>query len=378
MKRLGSLLYAALLLGPATALADYKLNLRQGVTPVSHDVYDLHMLVLWLVTIVGIGVFGVMIYSIINHRKSKGAVAAQFHESTTVEVIWTIIPFAILVAIAVPATQTLLKLEDTTDADVDIKVTGWQWKWQYEYLNQKVGDGNLSFFSNLAKSSNEARQRDSGKDVFKVDHYLLDVDKPVVVPVNKKVRLLVTSNDVIHSWFMPDFGVKRDAIPGYINESWFRAEKTGTYRGQCAELCGKDHGFMPIVVKVVTEDEYQDWIHKQVAAAKQAAAASGKTYSKDELVAKGKEIYSANCASCHQPDGKGTGPFPALDGSPIATGKDQIEHHIHRVLHGKGMMPPFGPQLSDLDVAAVVTYERNAWGNHTGDVVQPSDVSAAR
>ena len=255
MKKLGSLLCTALVFIPSVVSADYKLNMTESVTPVGKDIYDLHMLVLWIVTIVGIGVFAVIIYSLINHRKSKGAVAAQFHESATVEFVWTIIPFVILVAIAVPATKTLLNLEDTTNADLSIKATGWQWKWEYEYL-----DNGVHFFSNLDKASNDARQVGANVDPRGVANYLLDVDKPIVVPVNKKVRILTTSNDVIHAWWVPELAVKRDAIPGFINESWFKAEKTGVYRGQCAELCGKDHGFMPIVVNVVAENEYNDWV----------------------------------------------------------------------------------------------------------------------
>jgi cytochrome c oxidase subunit 2 len=331
------------------------------------------MLVMWIVTIVGIGVFGVIIYSIIKHRKSKGAVAAQFHESTTVEVIWTIIPLVILVLIAIPATKTLLNIEDPSNPDLTVKVTGWQWKWQYDYLDEGV-----SFFSNLDAESAKAREKDSGIDVTKVPHYLRNVDKPIVVPVNKKVRILTTSNDVIHSWWVPALGVKRDAIPGYINESWFKATKTGTYRGQCAELCGKDHGFMPIVVKVVADNEYQDWIAAKKQEMAAASAGSDKVWSKNDLIAHGKEVYNGHCAACHQANGAGIpGAFPALAGSKIATGP--AKGHIDIVLHGKTgtAMQAFGPQLNDTDLAAVITYERNSWGNSAG-VVQPSDIKAAR
>jgi cytochrome c oxidase subunit 2 len=344
-----------------------------GITPVSHEIFGLHMLVMWIVTIVGIGVFGVIIYSIIKHRKSKGAVAAQFHESTTVEVIWTIIPLVILVLIAIPATKTLLNIEDPSNPDLTVKVTGWQWKWQYDYLDEGV-----SFFSNLDAESAKAREKDSGIDVTKVPHYLRNVDKPIVVPVNKKVRILTTSNDVIHSWWVPALGVKRDAIPGYINESWFKATKTGTYRGQCAELCGKDHGFMPIVVKVVADNEYQDWIAAKKQEMAAASAGSDKVWSKNDLIAHGKEVYNGHCAACHQANGAGIpGAFPALAGSKIATGP--AKGHIDIVLHGKTgtAMQAFGPQLNDTDLAAVITYERNSWGNSAG-VVQPSDIKAAR
>lgn len=374
-RKLRSFLYAVLLLGPSSAFAEYTMNMHQTVTELGREIFGLHMLVLWIVTIVGIGVFGVIIYSLFKHRKSKGAVAAQFHESTTVEVIWTIIPLVILVLIAIPATKTLLKYEDTKNPDMTVKVTGWQWKWQYEYL-----DDGVSFFSNLDAKSNEARQRDSGIDVKEVDHYLLNVDKPIVVPVNKKVRILTTSNDVIHSWWVPDLGVKRDAIPGYINESWFQAKETGTFRGQCAELCGKDHGFMPIVVKVVAENEYKDWVAEQKAEAAAASAGSDKVWSKEDLIARGKEVYNSSCAACHQANGQGIpGVFPALAGGAIATGP--VAGHIDIVVHGSKKNPAmqaFGQQLGDADLAAVITYERNAFGNSTGDVVQPTDVAAAR
>ena len=370
-KKLAMLL--GLLLVPGIALADYALNMTQGVTAISKDIYDLHQLVMWICTIAGILVFAVMIYSIINHRKSKGAVAAQFHESATVEVIWTVIPLIVLVAIAIPATKTLLEIEDSTKSDVTIQITGWQWKWQYEYRDQ-----DLSFFSNLSEDSNEARQL--GADTKLLDnanHYLLNVDKPIVVPVNKKVRLLITSNDVLHAWWVPAFAVKRDAIPGYINESHFTAEKTGIYRGQCAELCGKDHGFMPIVVKVVEEAEYAAWVSEQKAAIAAAASDSNKTFTHAELMKKGAAVYKANCAACHGAEGQGGGPFPALKGSKVAT-TGSIEEHLKLIIAGKGIMPPFGTQLSDADIAAVATFERNAWGNNTGDTVQPAAAKAAR
>jgi cytochrome c oxidase subunit 2 len=373
IKKLFSLIITALLLSPGITLADYKLNMTEGVTSISRDAHDLHMLVLWIVTIVGVAVFGVIIYSLIYHRKSKGAVAAQFHESTTIEVIWTIIPLVILVLIAIPATKTLLEIEDTSNPDVTIKVTGWQWKWQYEYL-----DEGISFFSNLDDKSNEARQRNSGIDVKTVEHYLLNVDKPIVVPVGKKVRFLTTANDVIHSWWVPALGMKRDAIPGYINEFWARIEEPGVYRGQCAELCGKDHGFMPIVVKAVSDSEYQNWVKEQKLAMAEAAAGSDKTWTKDDLMKRGEQVYNASCAACHQPTGTGIpGVFPGLVNSKITTGP--AADHINIVVNGKAgtAMQAFGQQLNDADLAAVITYERNSWGN-TASVVQPADVKAAR
>lgn len=372
MRTLVGLLGAVLLLGPSIALADYELNLHQGVTKISNDIYNIHMLVLWIVTIAGIGVFAVMIYSIINHRKSKGAQPASFHESTTVEVIWTVIPFVILVAIAVPATKTLLEMEDTSNPDMNIKVVGWQWKWEYDYMDEE----GVHFFSNLDKASNDARQLGSGADVTKIENYLLEVDNPIVVPVNKKVRLLITANDVIHSWWVPKLGVKRDAIPGFVNESYFRAEKEGIYRGQCAELCGKDHGFMPIVVKVVSEADYKSWVSSKQQAIAAASASDSKTFSKDDLMAQGKKVYDASCAACHGATGAGiSGVFPAITASKIATGDKAA--HIDIVVKGKAgtSMQAFGSQLSKADIAAVVTYERNALGNNTGDIVQPSEIN---
>ena len=373
IKKLCSLIITALLLSPGITLADYKLNMTEGVTSISRDAHDLHMLVLWIVTIVGIAVFGVIIYSLIYHRKSKGAVAAQFHESTTIEVIWTIIPLVILVLIAIPATKTLLEIEDASNPDITIKVTGWQWKWQYEYL-----DEGINFFSNLDAKSNEARKLNSGIDVKTVEHYLLDVDKPIVIPVGKKVRFLATANDVIHSWWVPALGMKRDAIPGYINEFWTRVDEPGVYRGQCAELCGKDHGFMPIVVNAVTESEYQDWVKQQKLAMAEAAAGADKIWTKDDLMKRGEQVYNASCAACHQPTGTGIpGVFPGLVNSKITIGP--AADHINIVLNGKAgtAMQAFGQQLNDADLAAVITYERNSWGN-AASVVQPADVKAAR
>jgi cytochrome c oxidase subunit 2 len=376
-KKLGSLFLTVLLLGPAMAFAEYStLNMTESVSNVGQQMYDLHMLVLWICVVAGVLVFGVIIWSIIFHRKSKGAKPAHFHENTTIEVVWTSIPLIILVAIAVPATKTLLEYEDTTNSDITIKATGWQWKWEYDYIDDKVGDSKgIHFFSSISKASNDARQLGANTEL--PEHYLLDVDKRIIVPVGKKIRVLTTAADVIHSWWVPELAIKRDAIPGFINESWFQAEEVGVYRGQCAELCGKDHGFMPIVVEVKSVEDYKQWASAAKGAAAKAAAAadtaSGKTYTKAELMAKGKDVYAANCAACHQAAGTGGGPFPALKGSPVAT-TGSIADHIAIIKNGKGIMPPFGSQLSALDVAAVTTYERNAWGNDTGDVVQPSQV----
>lgn len=361
----------ALVLIPGLAFADYELNLTESVTALGKEIYDLHMLVLIICTVVCVAVFAVIIYSLINHRKSKGAKPATFHESATVEFIWTVIPFIILVIIAVPATKVLLKIEDASNPDLTIKATGWQWKWEYEYL-----DNGVHFFSNLDKASNDARQLGSKTDPRTVPNYLLDVDNPIVVPVNKKVRILTTANDVIHAWWVPELAVKRDAIPGFINESWFKAEKTGVYRGQCAELCGKDHGFMPIVVNVVSDSEYNDWVASQKKAMAAAKASAGKTWSKADLMKRGEEVYNASCAACHQANGQGIpGVFPGIAGSKVATGP--VEGHIDIVINGKPgtAMQAFGTQLSPADSAAVITFQRNAFGNNTGDVVQPSQIS---
>jgi len=272
-RALGAISTAALAaLWSAPAAAAWTLNLRQGVTPLSREIYHLHMLIFWICVVIAVAVFSVMIYSIATFRKSKGAVSANFSHNTTAEVIWTVIPVMILVAMAVPAARTLVKIDDTSGADMTIKVTGYQWKWQYDYVDEGV-----SFFSTLSQASNEARQLDSGVNVYEVENYLLDVDNPLVVPVDKKVRVLVTGADVIHNWWVPDFGMKKDAIPGFINELWFRADKVGTYRGQCAELCGRDHGFMPIVVRVVEQAEYESWLASQKAARQAAAAPAAQT-----------------------------------------------------------------------------------------------------
>jgi cytochrome c oxidase subunit 2 len=366
---------AALMLGMGSAGAtDWPLNLRQGVTATSQTVFDLHMLIFWICVIACVLVFAVLIYSIMTHRKSKGAVPATFHESTTVEIIWTTIPFLVLVGMAVPATKALLALEDTRDADMSIKVTGYQWKWHYDYL-----DEGISFFSNLDEKSNEIRQMDSGLNPADHENYLLDVDNRVVVPVNKKIRFLITANDVIHSWWVPDLGWKQDAVPGFVNDGWTELSEPGVYRGKCAELCGKDHGFMPIVLEAKSEEDYAQWVADQKAGAAAEAAAAGKTWTMDALLAKGEEVYGKNCVACHQANGQGIpGVFPAIAGSAIATGP--VEGHQDIVINGKAgtAMAAFGAQLSDVDIAAVITYQRNAFGNDTGDMLQPSDIAAAR
>jgi len=370
----GSLWGAALLLFAGNSFAEYPLNLTEGVTTTSQTIYDLHMLIFWICVIACVATFAVLIYSIFTHRKSKGAVPATFHESTTVEIIWTTIPFLVLVGMAVPATKALLALEDTRDADISIKVTGYQWKWQYDYL-----DEGISFFSNLDAKSNEIRQLNSGLDPADHENYLLDVDNRVVVPVNKKIRFLITANDVIHSWWVPALGWKQDAVPGFINDGWTELTEPGVYRGKCAELCGKDHGFMPIVLEAKSEEDYQQWVADQKAGAAAAAAAATRTWTMDDLVARGESVYNTSCAACHQANGQGIpGVFPAIAGGAIATGP--IAGHQDIVMNGKTgtAMQAFGAQLDDVDLAAVITYQRNAFGNDAGDMVQPSDIAAAR
>jgi cytochrome c oxidase subunit 2 len=357
------------LMATTSAVADYALNLTPGVTPISHEAHTLHMLILKVCVGIGIVVFGAMFISIINHRKSKGVKPAQFHESTAVEIVWTIVPFLILVGMAIPATKALVAMEDTSDADLSIKVTGYQWRWGYDYI-----DDGVSFISTLS-TPKEAIYNQLPKD----ENYLLEVDNPVVVPVNKKVRLLITSNDVIHAWWVPKLGMKKDAIPGFINEMWFKVEEEGTYRGQCAELCGKDHGFMPIVVVAKNEADYRQWVAEQKGAAAADQEAAQRDWTKAELLARGEKVFTSTCAACHQANGEGIpGTFPALKGGAIATGPKA--DHLALVMNGKTgtAMVGFASQLSDTDLAAVVTYERNSWGNGTGDLVQPSEVRAAR
>jgi cytochrome c oxidase subunit 2 len=374
MKRyLSGLALASLGMGSVPVSAEYALNMTTGVTETSQGVYDIHMTIFWICVAIGVVVFGAMIYSIINHRKSKGVVPAQFHESTTMEIIWTIIPIIILVTMAVPATKTLLAMEDTSNADMSIKVTGIQWKWKYDYL-----DEDISFISSLHPDHNKARELKSGANPEDLDHYLKEVDNPLVIPVGKKVRFLFTASDVIHSWWVPELGWKKDAIPGFVNEAWTQVDKPGVYRGKCAELCGKDHGFMPIVVIAKSEADYATWVAEQKAAAAEAMASADREWSKAELMKRGEQVYATNCAACHQANGQGIpGAFPGLAGTAISTGP--AAGHVDIVLNGKPgtAMAAYKNLLNDADLAAVITYERNAWGNDAG-IVQPAAVKAAR
>jgi cytochrome c oxidase subunit 2 len=363
----------------SSAWSDSQLNLTKGVTAVSREVYDLHMLALYICTGIGVVVFGAMFWSMIFHRKSKGAKAADFHESTKVEILWTAIPVVILIAMAVPATSTLIDMENNDNSDVTIQVTGSQWKWHYKYFDQ-----NIEYYSVLSTPREQYENQNgsfNGNGAPKGKDYLLEVDKPLVIPANKKVRFLITSDDVIHSWWVPAFAVKQDANPGFINEAWTNVDEPGIYRGQCAELCGKDHGFMPIVVEVKSSEDYDQWLDEQQALTAQAEnaekASLSSSMSKAELMQLGETVYLAHCAACHQPTGLGLPPtFPALKGSAVAT-QGSIGEHLALVINGRGMMPPFGKQLSLKEIAAVTTFERNAWGNETGDLVQSSDVKAA-
>ncbi|WP_227817841.1 cytochrome c oxidase subunit II [Nitrogeniibacter aestuarii] len=358
----------------ASALAVEKngVNLQTPVTEVASQIYNMHTLMLIICLVIFIGVFGVMFWSVFKHRKSKGAVAAHFHENTTVEIVWTVVPVLILLGMAYPATKTVIAMKDTSNPDITIKATGYQWKWGYDYIKGE-GEG-IRLISNLSTS-----QEAINGNAEKGDSYLLEVDEPLVVPVGKKIRILTTANDVIHAWWVPAFGVKQDAIPGFIRDTWFRAEKEGIYRGNCAELCGKDHGFMPIEVHVVSDADYTAWVKTHAEKAEAAAEGNAKVWDKGDLVATGEKVFNANCAACHQADGKGLPPaFPALDGSAVVNGP--VGEQLNTVMHGRPgtAMAAFGNMLDDAQLAAVITYTRNAWGNTAGDVIQPADVAAAR
>ena len=358
----------ALMALPAAAFGDNQVNMSPGVTTIGAEIYDLHMLIMIICVVIGIGVFGVMFYSIIYHRKSRGVVPSQFHESTKVEVAWTVVPFLILIGMAVPATSTLLEVYDNDDAELDILITGHQWKWKYEYLDES-GE-NVSFFSNLATPQEEIYNTDQ-----KGEHYLLEVDEPLVIPVDTKVRFLITANDVIHSWWVPEIAVKRDAIPGFINETWTKITEEGIYRGQCTELCGAYHGFMPVVVHAVSREEFDAWMDAKRADEAAQVAAAAVDLSLDELMSKGEAVYNAQCLACHGAQGEG-GVGNAIAGSAIALG--DIGTHLDVGIKGVAgtAMQAFGGQLNDVDMAAVITYQRNAFGNNTGDVIQPSDVAS--
>ncbi len=370
-KRCKWLIALSLLLSGQLAQASWSdVNMREGVTEISRQVYELHMIILIVCTVIGILVFGTMIVSMLLHRKSLGAKAATFHENTRVEVIWTIIPVLILLALAIPSTATLRAMYDSGDPDVDIAIRGFQWKWQYTYLDDDP-TREVQFISSLLTPKDEINNLAN-----KREHYLLDVDNPLVLPAGKRVRFLITANDVIHSWWVPDFAVKKDAIPGFVHEAWTVVDEPGIYRGQCTELCGKDHGFMPIVVRVVEQEEYDEWLAGKREEARLAFETVGKVWTMEELMVKGEEVYARSCQSCHQANGEGIPPaFPALKGSAIALGS--MAGHADIVLHGKAgtAMQAFASQLNAAELAAVITYERNAWGNNKGDMIQPGEIN---
>ncbi|HEY0923369.1 cytochrome c oxidase subunit II [Rheinheimera pacifica] len=360
-----------LLLAATVDATDMPLNMTRGVTEISQQVYDLHMTIFWICCAIGAVVFGIMFWSIVRHRKARGVQPAQFHESTKVEILWTAIPVLILILMAIPATKTLIAMEDTTEADVTVLVTGSQWKWHYKYLENDV-----EFYSLLATPKEQITNR-----FAKGENYLLEVDRPLVIPTGKKVRFLMTSDDVIHSWWVPAFAVKKDANPGFINEAWTRVDEPGIYRGQCAELCGKDHGFMPIVVIAKSPADYEQWVNGEAERIAKAKAEEQEllamNMSMEELMSVGARTYTAYCAACHQPSGEGLpGIFPALKGSAMAL--NDMPGHINIVLNGKAgtSMQAYARQLSLKEIAAVITYERNAWGNNTGELVQAADVHA--
>ena len=379
----GTLLAASAMVGSAHAVNDLpggpavnQLNLGAAVTSIAAEQAWLHWFMLILCTVIFVAVFAVMFYSIWKHRKSKGHKAANFHESVTVEIVWTVVPFVIVILMALPATKVVVAMKDTTNADLTIKATGMQWKWGYDYIKGE-GEG-IAFISALDVAHRQMSNDGGPKAGEVVDDYLLKVDNPLVVPVNKKVRIITTATDVIHAWMVPAFGVKQDAIPGFVRDTWFRAEKTGDFYGQCAELCGKEHAYMPIHVKVVSAEDYAVWVdgeNKKMAA---KADDPTKVWTMEDISARGAKVYAANCAACHQANGKGAGPIKALDGSAVVLNDDK-NLQIAVLLHGQnnGAMPAWN-QLSDTEIAAVITYTKNNWSNKTGQLVQPADVTAAR
>jgi cytochrome c oxidase subunit 2 len=351
-----------------------QLNLPTGVTKIAEELAWLHWFMLILCAVIFVAVFSVMFYSIWKHRKSVGHKAANFHESVTVEIIWTIVPFLIVIGMALPATKLLVAMKDTTNSDLTIKATGYQWKWGYDYL---VGEGEgIGFISTLDASHREMSNNGAKGDI--PDDYLFKVDNPLVVPVGKKIRIITTANDVIHAFAVPQFGIKQDAIPGFVRDTWFRAEKTGNYYGQCQELCGKEHAYMPIHVKVVTAEEYSQWVDAKKKEAAAKADDPSKVWTLDDIVKRGEKVYAANCAACHQANGKGAGPIKPLDGAAVVLDADKTKQ-INVLLNGQnnGTMPSW-KQLSDTEIAAVISYTKNNWSNKTGQVVQPADVKAAR
>lgn len=361
---------AYLLFGHAgTSHADYAINLPPPATGIARQIYDLHTLILWICAAILIVVFVPMVIALVRHRRSAGHVAHRFHDNLRLEILWTAVPVLILVGMAYPATKTVIEMKDWSASDMTIKIVGRQWKWEYEYV-----DDDLRFISTLSTPRSEIDNVSA-----KNPNYLLEVDRPLVIPTGAKIKLILTASDVIHAWWIPAFGVKQDAVPGFIRETWFRVDEPGTYRGQCAELCGVGHGFMPIVVEAVSPERFESWKTEQRSQMAALKEASAREYTMAELVGHGEKVYAANCAVCHQANGAGVPPaFPPLDGSKLVAGP--ADDHLNRVFNGRSgtAMQAFGPQLSDFDIAAVVTFERNSWSNRIGDVVQPAQVAALR
>jgi cytochrome c oxidase subunit 2 len=347
-----------------------QLNLATPVTSIANQINNLHTMIIVVCLFIFVVVFGVMFYSIFKFRKSKGAKSANFHESVTVEILWTIVPFLIVIGMALPATKTLVAMKDTSNADLTIKAVGYQWKWGYEYVKGN-GEG-INFLSTLSTPREQINNQKP-----KSNTYLMEVDNALVVPINKKIRIITTAQDVIHSWMVPAFGVKQDAIPGMVRDTWFKADKVGIYRGQCAELCGKEHAFMPIVVEVKTQEEYDAWVKQKQKEMQAKADDPSKVYTFDELKTRGEKVYATNCAACHQPNGMGGGNIPALDGSKVVN-STKIAEQMQVVLNGRNGQMPSWKQLSDTDLAAVVTFTKNNWSNKTGQIVQPADFVKAR
>ena len=370
----GLALVSLALPGVAIANGEAKFGFQTPQTIIAHQIYDLHAVILGVCIVIAVVVFGFMFYAIVRHRRSVGHEAKQFQGNIPLEILWTVIPCLIVAGMAYPATKTVIAMKDTSTPDITVKVTGYQWKWRYDYLGE-----NVSFYSDLSTPREQIENQ-----APKGDNYLLEVDNPLVVPVGKKIRILVTADDVIHSWWVPAFGVKQDGIPGFVRDSWFKVDTPGVYRGQCAELCGRDHGFMPIVVEALPEEQYRTWLVAQrtkgAVAAAAASTLAGKTYTLDELKTEGEKVYGRNCAACHQASGQGVpGAFPAIAHGVITTGP--VAGHIDIVLNGSKKNPAmtaWKSQLSDLELAAVITFERNAFGNSLGDMVQPKDILAAR
>ena len=353
-----------------------QLNLPTGVTKIAQEQAWLHWFMMILCTVIFLAVFGVMFYSIWKHRKSKGYKAATFHESVTVEIIWTIVPFIIVIGMALPATKVIVAMKDTTNADITIKATGMQWKWGYDYLKGE-GEG-IGFVSTLDSAQRAMSSSGGPKNGEFIDDYLLKVDYPMVVPVDKKVRIITTANDVIHAFAVPAFGIKQDAIPGFVRDTWFRAEKIGDYHGQCQELCGKEHAYMPIHVKVVSADDYSKWVGDEMKKLAAKADDPGKVWVLEDMLKRGEKVYATNCAACHQASGKGGGAIKALDGAAVVLDPDH-QKQIMVLLNGQNNQSmPSWKQLSDTDIAAVISYTKNNWSNKTGQLVQPSEVLTAR